>query len=73
MAALNHVMQTVPLAKMDGFRTQLLSYVETQDQALCRRIDESGQMSDEDRERILKLSKGFLNQYQAEAAEKNGD
>ena len=73
VAALSHVMQTVPLAEMDGFRTQLLSYVETQDQALCRRIDESGQMSDEDRERILKLSKGFLTQYQAEAAEKNGD
>ena len=73
VAALSHVMQTVPLAEMDGFRTQLLSYVETQDQALCRRIDESGQMSDEDRERILKLSKGFLTQYQAGAAEKSGD
>ena len=73
VAALNHVMQTVPLAQMDDFRTRLFSYVETQNQALCRRIDESGQMSDEDRETILKLSKDFLAQYQAEAAEKSGD
>ena len=73
VAALDHVMQTVPLARMDDFRTGLLTYIETQDQALCRRIDESGQMSDEDRERILKLSKGFLTQYQAGAAEKSGD
>ena len=73
VAALDHVMQTVPLARVDDFRTGLLTYIETQDQALCRRIDESGQMSDEDRETILKLSKDFLAQYQAEAAEKNGE
>ena len=73
VAALNHVMQTVPLAKMDDFRTRLLHTVETQDPALCRRIDESGQMSDVDRETILKLSRDFLTQFEAEAAEKSGE
>ena len=73
VAALDHVMQTVPLARMDDFRTGLLTYIETQDQALCRRIDESGQLSDEDREMILKLSREFLTRFQTEAAEKSGE
>ena len=73
VAALDHVMQTVPLAQMDDFRTGLLTYIETQDQALCRRIDESGHLSDEDRETILKLSREFLTRFQTEAAEKSGE
>ena len=74
VAALDHVMQTVPLARMDVyFRTGLLTYIETQDQALCRRIDESGQLSDEDRETILKLSREFLTRFQTEAVEKSGE
>ena len=73
VAALDHVMQTVPLAQMDDFRTGLLTYIETQDQALCRRIDESGQLSDEDRETILKLSREFLTRFQTEAVEKSGE
>ena len=72
VAALDHVMQTVPLARMDDFRTGLLTYIETQDQALCRRIDESGQLSDEDRETILKLSREFLTRFQTETAKKSG-
>ena len=72
-AALDHVMQTVPLAEMDDFRGRLLNDMETRDPALCRRIDESGQMSDEDRETILKLARDFLTRYQAETAEKSGE
>ena len=73
VAALDHVMQTVPLVRMDDFRTGLLTYIETQDQALCRRIDESGQLSDEDRETILKLSREFLTRFQTEVVEKSGE
>ena len=70
-AALHHVMQPVPLAEMDDFRGQLLRFVETQNPALCRRIDESGQMSEDDQKTLLQLSKEFLTQYQA--AEKSGE
>lgn len=70
-AALHHVMQPVPLAEMDNFRGQLLRFVETQNPALCRRIDESSQMSEDDQETLLQLSKEFLTQYQA--AEKSGE
>ena len=70
-AALHHVMQPVPLAEMDDFRGQLLRFVETQNPALCCRIDESGQMSEDDQKMLLQLSKEFLTQYQA--AEKSGE
>ena len=70
-AALHHVMQPVPLAEMDDFRGQLLRFVETQNPALCRRIDESGQMGEDDQKTLLQLSKEFLTQYQA--AEKSGE
>ena len=70
-AALHHVMQPVPLAEVDSFREQLLRFAETQNLALCRRIDESGQMSEDDQETLLQLSKEFLTQYQA--AEKSGE
>ena len=70
-AALHHVMQPVLLAEMDSFREQLLRFAETRNLALCRRIDESGQMSEDDQETLLQLSKEFLTQYQA--AEKSGE
>ena len=73
VAALDHVMQTVPLARMDDFRAGLLQDMETRNEALCRRIDESSQLSDEDRETILKLSREFLTRFQTEAAEKSGE
>ena len=73
VAALDHVMQTVPLARIDDFRAGLLQDIETRNEALCRRIDESGQLSDEDRETILKLSREFLTRFQTEAAEKSGE
>ena len=73
VAALDHVMQTVSLARMDDFRAGLLQDIETRNEALCRRIDESGQLSDEDRETILKLSREFLTRFQTEAVEKSGE
>ena len=73
VAALDHVMQTVPLARMDDFRAGLLQDIETRNEVLCRRIDESGQLSDEDRETILKLSREFLTRFQTEAVEKSGE
>ncbi len=63
-AALNHVMQNVPLEKMDSFRAGLLAFVEEADSELCRRIDQTGTLSQEDREDILTHSKRFLTQFQ---------
>ena len=63
-AALDHVMQNVPLEKMDSFRAGLLAFVEEADPELCRRIDQNGTLSQEDREDLLAHSKRFLTQFQ---------
>ena len=60
VAALNHVMQDVPLSEMDGFRTRYLQHMEGAAGDLCRRIDETGQLPQEDIQTILDLARAFL-------------
>ena len=63
VAALNHIMQDIPLDRMDAFRAGLLSYVEESALDLCSRIDLTGQLSPEDREEIVSLSRDFQARY----------
>ena len=62
-AALKHVMQDIPLDRMDDFREALLADVESRDPGLCRRIDDNGVLTPEDGETILVLSRRFQAQY----------
>ena len=69
VAALNHVMQDVPLEeleelleKMDAFRAGLLAYVEENAMDLCQRIDRTGLLPQEDREEIIRLARAYLDQ-----------
>ena len=59
-AAMDRVMQDVPLARMDRFRAGLLAAVEEAAPDLCARIDQSGRLSQEDREEILRLAREYL-------------
>ena len=71
VSALDHVMQEVPLERMDGFRAGLLAFMEEEAADLCRRIDQTGWLSVEDRQEILSLARQFLETFQADG--KNGD
>ena len=71
VSALDHVMQEVPLERMDGFRAGLLAFMEDEAADLCRRIDQTGWLSGEDRQEILSLARQFLETFQADG--KNGD
>ena len=71
VAAMNHVMQDIPLDEIDRFRSELLSFVEETDAGLCQRIDLTGQLSSEDRETIVELSKKFLEKFLSSG--KHGD
>ncbi|MEY8403295.1 F0F1 ATP synthase subunit alpha [Oscillospiraceae bacterium 44-34] len=62
-AALNHVMQDIPLQQMDAFRSSLLAAIEEEAPDLCRRIDQTGRLSQEDREDLLNLSRDFLSRF----------
>ena len=62
-AALNHVMQNIPLEQMDRFRSALLAYVEETAPELCMRIDQSGRLSQEDRQDLLALARSCLSGF----------
>ena len=66
VSALHHVMQDVPLDDMSRFHTELIKYAEENMSDVCRRVDTTGQLSDSDREEILKVAKEFLEKYKAE-------
>ena len=63
-------MQDVPLDEMERFRTGLLEQLEEELPDLCRRIDLTGLLTEEDREELLAQSRKFLAQFQAD--EKQG-
>ena len=62
-AAMGHVMQDVPLERMDAFRAHLLAAVEEEAPDLCSRIDLTGQLAPEDREEIVSLAKRALESF----------
>ena len=66
VSALHHVMQDVSLDDMSRFHTGLIKYAEQNMSEVCRRIDTTGQLSDPDREEILKVAKEYLGKYKAE-------
>ena len=69
VAALNHVLQDVPVARMDGVRRELLADMERTAGSLCRRIDQTGQLTDEDMQSILDLSRAFVEKRLASASQ----
>ena len=64
VSALGHIMQDVPLERMDSFRAGLLDHAEENGADLCSRIDLTGQLSPEDREEILDLAQDYLARFQ---------
>jgi F-type H+-transporting ATPase subunit alpha len=68
-AALNHVMQDIPLSELEAFREGLFAFAEEEAAELCRRVDRTGQLPPEDREALLSLSRRFLQACQ----ERSGD
>ena len=65
VSALGHVMQEVPLDRIDRFEEGLLAFLADQVPDLCRRVDMTGQLPQEDREEILHLAREFLEQFQS--------
>ena len=65
VSALNHVLQDVPLDDIDRFEEGLLAFMEEQVQDLCRRIDMTGQLEQEDREEIVELAREFLEDWKS--------
>ena len=60
VASLNHVFQEIPVKQMDGFKADYLAEMERSASALCRRIDQTGQLDDADVQTILDLAGAFV-------------
>ena len=60
VASLNHVFQEIPVKQMDGFKADYLAEMERSASALCRRIDQTGQLDDADVQTILDLARAFV-------------
>ena len=58
MAALDHVMQDVPVREMDAFPSGSFWRIWSgRAGSLCRKIDQTGQLSDEDIQSMLDLAR----------------
>lgn len=63
VAALNHMMQSIPLNEMEAYTETLIAYVAEQAYGMCREIEESGQLSEENKKEILRLSEECLENW----------
>ncbi len=66
VAALNHVMQDIPLENINEFKRSLISYIEENAGEICGQISQSGELTDETRDEIIALSENFLKQWSSE-------
>ena len=64
VVALGHLMQDVPLEEISDFHRQLLLDLEEEAPDLCRHIDQSGTLSDDERDEIIKLARKALERWQ---------
>lgn len=60
VAALSHVMQEVPLRKIDKFRKEFLSYMKSRMSDLCKKIKETGELTVEDKNMIIESARTFV-------------
>lgn len=68
-AALNHIMQDVPLGKITEFGAGLIRYIEEQSPHICQEIDHQGQLPPDTKQEILHLSQDFLNIVKAKKSQ----
>ena len=68
VAALHHVLQDVPLRQMDQFRKDFLTDMEHMAGSLCRKIDQTGELSDSDMQSIVDLARVCVRKRLGDAA-----
>ena len=71
-AAIAHVMQSLPLDEILRFRDGILAYFHIDHNDICRIIDETGLLSDDQKEDIIRYSKEYLELYQKIQTRKKG-
>lgn len=62
VAALEHLFQSVPIESISQMKLALLEHFESLHFDICHNIDVTGQLSEEDKAEIIKISKEFIKQ-----------
>ncbi|MBQ4293121.1 MAG: F0F1 ATP synthase subunit alpha [Lachnospiraceae bacterium] len=62
-AAIAHVMQDLPVSEIVRFKDGLLAYFHIDHTDICRRIDDSGMLTDEQKEDIIRFSRQYMELY----------
>jgi F-type H+/Na+-transporting ATPase subunit alpha len=65
VAALNQIIQDIPPEDIGMFKQSLIGYAEEKAPDLCRRITQTGLLSDDMRKEIIGLSKEFLSMWKS--------
>lgn len=62
-AGLAHVFEDLPTNKVTEFKNGLILYLEEKDAPLMSKIDESGELSDDEKEKVIELAKEYKESY----------
>ena len=63
VASTAHVMQDIPLESMLDFRNKLFGYFHENQMSLCNRIDDTGLLSDDDKQVIIDEASKYRDEY----------
>lgn len=66
VAASAKVMVGIPIDDIGHFRNELLAYFHEEEEALCKSIDSTGQLSDDDKQMIIDAATKFRESYKPE-------
>ena len=64
VAATAHVMQDIPVDNISDFRNKLLEYFHEEEDVMCKQIDSTGQLSDDDKKAIIDAALKFKESYE---------
>ena len=64
VAATAHIMQDIPIDDIADFRSKLLDYFHEEEEVLCKQIDSTGQLSDDDKQSIIDAANKFREIYE---------
>ena len=63
VAATARTMVDIPVDELPEFRTKLLEHFRTEEEAICNEIESSGNLTDDMKEDIIRISKEFAENY----------
>jgi len=63
VSATAHLLEDILMDELPAFRKSLLKYFASEEPDLCSRINRTGQLPDDDRERIIQSAKAFVTEY----------